>query len=426
MPPPPFLQHPLFTSVRVPVVNKKKEAPKILNKQKWIDRDPSMVLIPFPDSVTMVVARYQEDVQWTWIYGSHVVIYNKGESMVLPRDVKYESLPNVGREGHTFAHHLYENYHDLSEWTLFLQGNPWEHSPHLQDRLRQIDKLLPKQEGFLWLSESKVVCDLECLPHHTDMKHILPYLYMSLFKKEMVGVHGILFGGGAQFMVSRATVHQHPREFYGRLRSFLSYHVNPLEGFVIERMWGVIMDHDRHCIPPGRSVSIVLGDDEEDRKKEKEKTEKETWHVVTRIVDKKNWLSSSMVLEDVLNKEEMDIIVRRKIERPMQEIIALKFLAPRFEWLWLSSSSDPLVSMESIMTMVPPKSKKRALEILASPSFCIENTNMPIDGKRVGHFIQWLGVPHAHELHFVQTLPTDFRVLPMFHLYQALTTVPSR
>ncbi|MGL1148113.1 hypothetical protein ACSTLH_00765, partial [Vibrio parahaemolyticus] len=36
-------------------------------------------------------------------------------------------LPNVGREAHTWIHHIIERYETLSPYTLFLQGNPLDH-----------------------------------------------------------------------------------------------------------------------------------------------------------------------------------------------------------------------------------------------------------------------------------------------------------
>lgn len=37
-------------------------------------------------------------------------------------------LPNVGREGHTFLHHLHEHYHSLAEITLLLMDSTPGHA----------------------------------------------------------------------------------------------------------------------------------------------------------------------------------------------------------------------------------------------------------------------------------------------------------
>lgn len=35
-------------------------------------------------------------------------------------------LKNVGREGHAYYKHIYDNYENLSYYTIFLQGNPFD------------------------------------------------------------------------------------------------------------------------------------------------------------------------------------------------------------------------------------------------------------------------------------------------------------
>jgi hypothetical protein len=42
-------------------------------------------------------------------------------------------LTNVGREGHTFFKYIYDNYDNLDDYTIFLQGHPYDHSPDLNN-----------------------------------------------------------------------------------------------------------------------------------------------------------------------------------------------------------------------------------------------------------------------------------------------------
>jgi hypothetical protein len=48
-----------------------------------------------------------------------------------------------------------------------------------------------------------------------------------------------MVGSGAQFIVSREQILKRPREFYEKIVKLLEYDINPIEGFVIERL---------HCI----------------------------------------------------------------------------------------------------------------------------------------------------------------------------------
>lgn len=99
--------------------------------------------------IDMVVARYDEDISWVKDihrqrkalnrYGIqlkpyNVLLYNKGQDNI-PKEDKagfHESFVHnvpAGREGHTFLRHIIERYDTLAEWTVFLQGEPFQHAP---------------------------------------------------------------------------------------------------------------------------------------------------------------------------------------------------------------------------------------------------------------------------------------------------------
>ena len=82
----------------------------------------------------IVVARYNENVEWTKQF-KNVIIYNKGNKMT--EDFKQVFLNNVGREGHTYYKHICDNYDNLEDYTIFLQGNPFDHSPNIINDLNK-------------------------------------------------------------------------------------------------------------------------------------------------------------------------------------------------------------------------------------------------------------------------------------------------
>lgn len=72
--------------------------------------------------IEVVLAHYNEDLAWATPYRSVCTIYTKYPNLT---DASEVQLPNVGREGHTFLHHIVANYDKLSEWTVFSQaGSP--------------------------------------------------------------------------------------------------------------------------------------------------------------------------------------------------------------------------------------------------------------------------------------------------------------
>ena len=183
--------------------------------------------------LTIVVARYNEPIEWTnGIINDKTkcIIYNKGSKLnhsVCP--VIY--LPNVGREGHTYLYHIINNYDNLSEYTMFLQGQPFDHTPYLECILASDEWKKP----FHVMSANifNLIVNQEHNPYN------MYGLYSTIFnrkKKEL----SFWFGAGAQFCVSRATIHSRPKEFYEKIYAILARDVNPIEGHVIERFWPMI------------------------------------------------------------------------------------------------------------------------------------------------------------------------------------------
>ena len=83
-----------------------------------------------------VISRYKEDVKWVRVVLailppdlSKLYLYNKG----LPNELDSIPLPNIGRESHTYLHHIIQQYDAMlatpDEITYFLQGSIREHIP---------------------------------------------------------------------------------------------------------------------------------------------------------------------------------------------------------------------------------------------------------------------------------------------------------
>ncbi len=76
----------------------------------------------------LVVAVYQEEITWLKkrkFANERIFAYKKFERF----DFDYvELLPNIGRESHTYIWHILKNYNtNFSDYTIFLQGDPFTH-----------------------------------------------------------------------------------------------------------------------------------------------------------------------------------------------------------------------------------------------------------------------------------------------------------
>jgi hypothetical protein len=185
-------------------------------------------------SFCIIVARYNENVEWTK-YFPNVIIYNKGNKL----DNNYNEvfLNNVGREGHTYYKYICDNYENLAEYTIFLQGNPFDHSPNIIYNLNNLINYINNNElsiDFEFLSEQvyysslDLECSrwLECRNIHKNWERVFG---VNIENQECI------FGAGAQFIVSKKKILKNTKEFYENIVKMLDYDINPLEGYDIER-----------------------------------------------------------------------------------------------------------------------------------------------------------------------------------------------
>ena len=196
----------------------------------------------------LVVARYEEDLHWLRRVPSsfRISVYNKGSTRALPdkligrKGVEVTSLPNIGREAHTYLTHLIARHDDPANITVFCQGRPFDHAPDLHDRLLALAEARENPKPFLWYGF------LDDTDDRHGLRLFVPWsknparsglatgrLYESLFSAPSPSQFH--FRGGAQFAVSREGVRSRPREFYERaLENCLA---DPRAPQSLERLW---------------------------------------------------------------------------------------------------------------------------------------------------------------------------------------------
>jgi len=185
---------------------------------------------------SIVVARYNENLEWSKQF-LNVIVYNKGT--ILTADFNENNLINVGREGHTYYKHIYDNYDNLADYTIFLQGNPFDHSPNIISNLNNYFNNKDLSIDFEFLSENILNCNLSGCPYHSGLPLIETYEILFDERKEYMEFQ---FGSGAQFIVSKQRILQRPKQFYLKIVEMLDKDINPIEGFVIERFHKLIFN----------------------------------------------------------------------------------------------------------------------------------------------------------------------------------------
>lgn len=176
----------------------------------------------------LVVAKYKEDVSWALNlkHMYNVKIYDKDKH-----------LKNVGRESHTYFYHVWLNYDNLSLYTYFLQGNPFDHCPGILEFLNDKRNLndYESTDLFRWLT-SWMVNDDGTGQHHGGILRIHE-LYEEYFGHRK---DSYIFGAGCQSVVHRKLLLQYPRSWY--LEQLEKYETDELLPWRIERIWGYLWE----------------------------------------------------------------------------------------------------------------------------------------------------------------------------------------
>lgn len=112
---------------------------------------------------SIVIARYNESLDWIVNIPPEfeVFIYNKGDKIVAPHLLQKAhhiiNRPNTGREAETYLFHMQTSLNATNTFTVFAQGDPFEHSPdflQILSKWREWDDLQPMT--WQWRGDSGV------------------------------------------------------------------------------------------------------------------------------------------------------------------------------------------------------------------------------------------------------------------------------
>jgi hypothetical protein len=182
----------------------------------------------------IVITRFNEDVSWVNQLDSekyNVLLYNKGED-----DINYPHInrPNIGREAETMVSYIIENYDNLPEFVVFLQGNPFEHCKNvieiINDHIGDLAVALSKDviwENIAGWYELYSVKDMP-FSEITRLRDIANILLEDVPEE-------ICFVTSAQFILSRDIIYNRSKEYYKMLLDMLMK--DRLMPWHLERLW---------------------------------------------------------------------------------------------------------------------------------------------------------------------------------------------
>ena len=183
----------------------------------------------------IIVSRYNENIEWTKQF-NNVLIINKGEKI---NDINNQIFyPNVGREGHSIYKYIVDNYDNLDDYYIFLQGNPFDHEKNIINKLQKIMNDYDNNNKI----EFEFLCDLvlhSTVNNEKNLYYQCANIFETIYKIFGTKIHPntfCIFGAGAQFIVSKESILSRTKNFYENIVKILEYDICPLEGYDVERL----------------------------------------------------------------------------------------------------------------------------------------------------------------------------------------------
>lgn len=216
-----------------------------------------------PSKFQIVAAHHNEDLKWLYPYAQNTIIYSKGRLPPPPQGSQFyrvQTLPNIGRESHSYLYHLYHYYDSLAEVTLFTQGDIYNETtdvaPHSNLPLTKMVSMAldtPRYgmtsyaalkmtfldwDKLLYVSWGKVKW-MKVWASSLTPARLSPAEFWKYVHDGEEHPKALQFHAHGLFAVRAETVRLRPRAFWERLwRYFEDLNtLNPEEGLYMERMW---------------------------------------------------------------------------------------------------------------------------------------------------------------------------------------------
>jgi hypothetical protein len=199
-------------------------------------------------SYKIIVARYNENIEWLNSEMSNCIIYNKGNKLNISNEILLE---NVGRESETYLHYIITNYHNLPDVVVFTQARISDHKgiDDVHYLISIKNQALEYSKSINFFKHNDVG---KCI--HFDKEWNLrkdgfylkdnyknnnPITFLEWFKSN-ININypnPLYFYCNAIFAVKKENIINKPLEYYKKLALEVNHHINSTEGHFFERSW---------------------------------------------------------------------------------------------------------------------------------------------------------------------------------------------
>jgi hypothetical protein len=133
----------------------------------------------------------------------------------------------------SYLDYIIDNYENLPDYNYFIRTSQVvNQSPDIFDRVESAVPLYYEP-----LTRNVLNCNNNGEPHHPGLP--LQRFWDAIYP-EYSCPESFTFGAGAQFVASRDAILSNSLDFYINVRELISKRLNPIEDFILERMWNSI------------------------------------------------------------------------------------------------------------------------------------------------------------------------------------------
>jgi len=205
-------------------------------------------------SYKIIVARYNENIEWLNSEMDNCIICNKGSLLNIDNEIL---LHNVGRESDSYLNYIINYYNELPSVLVFTQARISDHkgSDDINYLLNIKDCALinTKSQNYMthtetdshicpWDKEWNLINGTYYL--HNNYKNNNRITFIEWYKKKInVNYPDIIhIYPNAIFAIKKEKILNKPIEYYKDLLLEVNHHINPAEGHFFERSWYYIFN----------------------------------------------------------------------------------------------------------------------------------------------------------------------------------------
>lgn len=186
----------------------------------------------------IVIARYNENINWVEELNDlkfNIKVYNKGNKNI---DIDSIQLENIGRDPHTFITYIVDNYYDMPDYVVFLQGNPFDHCGNVIEKIKNHNN-----DDYVCLSDH--IVDESIISWYDDLIEPNIILPTSMRRYSLLETsnailgnetpNAVKFSAGQQYIIDKKYILNRDIKFYKNILK--RFEIDFLLPWHIERLW---------------------------------------------------------------------------------------------------------------------------------------------------------------------------------------------